>query len=468
MTVPTRTFNGRDLVLIAGLLAVTLWRLLPAVNTTAFHRDEARWIGNSAILREWRNPFGIRWQDEGYENRYGTGDESNRRRNQAPLAMYVIGLGLLVQGEGLTTIGYWIMTQDTDWNTEMGNMPSASELTAGRRTSVALAVLTVIALYVLGTMLTNRVGGVVAAVLYGMHPLVQTTSTRAWSDPLLVLCIVSAALAAVWLVDRPTWQRAGVLGVVLGLGAAAKLSPLPLAVALGGAGLGLWVAGAVAPTLVSDRLRQFGLRLGVVPIAAVLTFVAIYPYLWRNPVTHLYQIYAYRAQSFDEQSVNSPDAAVPSRGDAFRRIGYELGDRFSTSGLIVEELEGWLGRDLPASLAYLDLVVAVLGLLILVAMVVRFGLLSPAAAVSAVVGGQALLILLTMEVEYARYMLPVVLLVAILAGIVAGTAWEWVLAEWHDRDSGTRGPAIHMAVTTEKATGVGDNVAELSSHAIAG
>ena len=426
--------RGRDLFIIAGLVAVTLWRLLPAVDSTAFHRDEARWIGNSAILREWRNPFGIRWQDEGYESHYGTVDESNRRRNQAPLAMYVMGLGLLIQGEGVPTIGYWIMTQDTDWNSAMGNMPSTGELTAGRRTSVALAVLTVIALYMIGTILTNRVGGAVAALLYGVQPLVVVTSTRAWSDPLLVLCVAVSTLAAVWLIQRPTWPRATVLGSTLGLGAAAKLSPLPLAIALGVAGLCLWAGGVLAPTVISDQLRRFGQRLALVPVVAVLTFVAIYPYLWRNPVTHLYRIYAYRAQSFAEQSVNSPDAAVPSRGDAFRRLGNELGDRFSISGLIVEKLEGWLGRDVPVSLAYLDLVVAVLGLLLLVALVVRHGPLSPAAAVSAVVGGQALLILLTMEVEYARYMLPVVLLVAVLVGAVAGAAWTWLRTKWAPYD----------------------------------
>jgi hypothetical protein len=453
MTASIRGSRAIDLIVLVVLVGVTLWRLLPAIDTTTFHRDEARWIGNSAILREWRNPFGIRWQDEGYENLYGTGDESNRRSNQAPLAMYVIGLGLVAQGEGMSTIGYWIMTQDTDWNTEMGNMPSAGELTAGRRTSVALAVLTVIALYVLGIMLTNRVGGVVAALLYGLHPLVQVTSTRAWSDPLLVLCIIGAALAAVWLVARPTWLRAGVLGVVLGLGAAAKLSPLPLAVALGGAGLCLWIGGAYVPAVIHQRLRQLGLRLVAVPIVAVLTFVAIYPYLWRNPVTHLYRIYAYRARSFDEQSVNSPDAAVQNRGDAFRRIGYELGDRFSTSGLIVEQLEEWLGRDLPASLAYLDLVVAALGLLMLVAIVVRLGLMSPAAAVSAVVGGQALLILLTMEVEYARYMLPVVLLVAVLVGVTAGLVWSWVRTTGMERFRTTRTRRTMELVQEPSATG---------------
>ena len=63
-----------DAAIVVALLVVTLWRLLPAVDRLPFHRDEARWIGNAALLREWRHPLGILWQDEGYEDRYGSID----------------------------------------------------------------------------------------------------------------------------------------------------------------------------------------------------------------------------------------------------------------------------------------------------------------------------------------------------------------------------------------------------------
>jgi hypothetical protein len=415
-----------DSVLVMALVGATLWRLLPAVDATRFHRDEARWIGDAALVREWRHPFGGRWQDEGYENRYGTIDESNRRRNQPPLALYAIGLGLMLHGEGLPKIGYWIMTQDTDWNTEQGNLPSRAELRAGRQTSVAIAVLTVICLYALGAQLTNRVGGSVAALLYAVHPLVRDTSTRAWSDPLLVLCIALAALAAVRLCDRPTWGRAAALGIVFGLGAATKLSPLPVAGALGIIGFAFWGSGRLLSTVVPSRIGRLGERLMVVPVVALITLIAVYPYLWRNPAVHLHRLFAFRADSFEQQSVNSPDAAVPTRGDAFRRVGVELGDHFSTSGLIADKLERVIGTEIPASIDYLDLVVAVLGILLLTGMMIRSGPASPASALNAVIGGHVLLILMTIGVEYPRYFLPVALYVGVLVGVVGGMAWSWI------------------------------------------
>ena len=236
---PHSPFLG-DSVLRSALAIIAiaaLWRLWPAVETTPFHRDEARWIGNSAVLREWRHPLGIGWQDEGYRNVYGTIDESNRRRSQPPLAMYVFGLGLIVQGEGLPTTGYWIMSHDDEWNAAHGHMPSPGELTAARRTNVVIAMLTALGMFAIGMKLTNRIGGLAMGLAYALHPLVLDTSTRAWSDPLVVLCVVAAGVAAIRFGERPTFGRAAVIGVCLGLGAATKLSPLILAVALGGCGL---------------------------------------------------------------------------------------------------------------------------------------------------------------------------------------------------------------------------------------
>ena len=234
-----------------------------------------------------------------------------------------------------------------------------------------------------------------------------------------------AAIAAVRFVDRPTWARALPLGVALGLGAATKLSPLPLAAALGGVGLLLWGGGAMSPATVSRHAHRLGKRLAVVPVIALLTFIAVYPYLWRNPFTHLYRMFAFRAQSFEEQASSSPGAAVPSRSDALRRVGHELGDRFSTSGFITAEAEALLGRELWESLDYLDLVLAAAGLLVIPVLAARTGSLLRVAAACTVLGGHVLLVLATMRVEWARYMLPVVLLVALVIGVGVGQVASW-------------------------------------------
>ena len=69
-------------MLAVTLFAVTVLRLWPGIDDTPFHRDEARWIANASLLREWRHPLSLRWQDEGYRNVYGSLDEVNRRRAQ--------------------------------------------------------------------------------------------------------------------------------------------------------------------------------------------------------------------------------------------------------------------------------------------------------------------------------------------------------------------------------------------------
>ncbi len=88
----------RDVGLVSGLVVFTLWLLLPRVDTTPFHRDEARWVHRVYMLREWRDPFGPRWQDDGYPRGMNSLDERYRMRSQPPFAPYVFGLGLLLQG----------------------------------------------------------------------------------------------------------------------------------------------------------------------------------------------------------------------------------------------------------------------------------------------------------------------------------------------------------------------------------
>jgi dolichyl-phosphate-mannose-protein mannosyltransferase len=408
----------RTATALAIIVIAALWHLWPAVATTPFHRDEARWIGNSALLRQWRHPLGIGWQDEGYRNIYGTIDESNRRRSQPPLAMYVFGFGLIIQGEGLQTTGYWIMSHDDEWNAAHGHMPSQGELTAARRTNVVMTVLTALGMFAIGMKLSNRIGGLAMGLAYAVHPLVLDTSTRAWSDPLLVLCVVAAGVAAIRFGERPTFGRAAVIGVLLGMGAATKLSPLILAVAIGGCGLlpltwGLYFRRRVA-------IRS-GLALISIPVVTALMFLAAYPYLWTDPIKHTRRLFAFRSLSFDLQALVSPHARVTGLGDATRRFGVQLAKRDSVGGFLIDSLH------LDSSWAWLmnvDLVLAALGWLLLVAVLVRRELDASLTMPVLVIGGQTALIAATFRLDYARYMLPLVPAVSLGIGMVAGLAWS--------------------------------------------
>lgn len=412
-----------DLALVAILIAIGLWRILPAVSSTPFHRDEARWLANAALLREWRHPLGIAWQDEGYRNQFGTLDESNRRRSQPPVAMYVLGIGVYLQTGKLPGNGYWIMSNDNPWNQSRGNMPPADILQAGRRTDVAIAMMTVAAVYAIGLILSNRVGATAGGLLFALHPLVRDTASRAWSDPALALLAALSAIAGYRFGQRQSMGRALTLGVLLGLGGATKLSPLAVAVAAGGAGLLLLLVQLLWRRPQGEAAR-IGIGLLSLPAIAFATFVAVYPYTWVDPIDHTRRIFEFRTLSFELQGASFPPALVASRTDAFARVGRELGDRFSVGGLV----SGACGMDSLPSLRNLDLVLAIAGWIAIAATVGRRRPPWPTALMAGLVAAQAGVVIVGMGVEYARYLLPVVLAVTVGGGAGIGYGWNLISA----------------------------------------
>ena len=69
---PTRPAMTAGLLALAagmGLYGVKALRLAAENRRRIprfFHRDEARWVYRVNLLREWDDPLGSRWQDEGY------------------------------------------------------------------------------------------------------------------------------------------------------------------------------------------------------------------------------------------------------------------------------------------------------------------------------------------------------------------------------------------------------------------
>jgi hypothetical protein len=444
-----------DLILAVIVFAIALWQLLPGVTTTPFHRDEARWIYRVQLLKDWRHPLGEQWQDDGYPTGTGSLDERTRMSGQPPFASYLLGLGLLVQGQDLSTNGFWVMDQDDGWNNARGNMPSTEDLRAARRTNVVLAALTVVAVYFIGKRLTNRAGGFIGAAALAVHPLLFDVATRAWADTTLIFLLAFAAIAAYRLADHPTWERALLLGALIGFGGATKLSPLLLAVPLAAYGLipiiyrqVIWTAPLLDPP--AKRLEW---KLAAQPVIAYLFFVLSYPYLWPHPIDHTYTLFKFRADSFEIQAAAFPQAKVRGLTDAFRRVGDELGHRFSSARHLASALKDSTGITIPAGwhIEYLDLAVAVIGLELLIALIVLRGFRFAPILTATVFGGEAAIVVLTMGVEYARYMMPVLLAVVIGIGITGGFAWSGVrvlLTHWSTRD--------HPVSTAASAEPTGD------------
>jgi hypothetical protein len=239
------------------------------------------------------------------------------------------------------------------------------------------------------------------------------------SDALFGLSIALAAWAAAALARRPTPARAILLGALLGLGAATKLSPLVVAAGISAGGVLICavhavrrrrlIAGDAAPAVT-------GLLVGS---AAVMTFVASYPYLWPDPIDRTRNLFAFRAEEMAAQSSDWQVMAVPNRVEALRRVNVNFTERFSLAGTAI----GWLGgHPAPPLVRQAEFLIPVAGVLIMAGMAIRDGPLSPRFLALAVLGGQVLVTILGMRSEFDRYHLPM----ALLGAIAAAVALEWL------------------------------------------
>jgi hypothetical protein len=430
---PTSDFRLTDILLAILVFVVALWVNLSAVPTTEFHRDEARWVHRARFLGELRHPTSAYWQ------------ESELMLGQPPLGSYLMGLGLILQGRDLDTNGFYNFHFGQDWNRRHGNMPDELDLAAARRTNSVVGALIAASVYLIARGLMNPVAGLAAAALLIPHPLSIYLSSLAGSDALVTLFVAWAALAAMALANRPTWPRAIMLGILLGLGGSAKLSPLALAIPLAAAGLVLVIHGwrGAGPNARHDG--ELGWRLGVQPAIAAAAFIVSYPYLWPNPVRRTLALFEFRAVEMHNQGEIWGDLKVTGPIDALGRIGNWLGNVDSVTGQAIGALAGLFGVSWKPMAG--DLILAVVGALVLLLLAIQRGLGSRWAMAALVLGGQVALVVFGMRADFARYLYPVLIANAVCGGLVAGLVWEVVAARVARRRM-ARGSAADAAPLT--------------------
>jgi hypothetical protein len=398
------------------------------------HRDEARWIHRASYVHELMHPLGDYWDEETWIARGGTLDERYRLRAQPPMGSYVMGIGFLLQGQPLPDIGFWNMDQDDAWNARQGNQPSHDEVITARRTSAVVGALTVVAVFLIANRLTNPLGGIAAAVMLTFNPLMTYLATFAGSDAVLGLTIALAGVTAYRLADRPSWPRAILLGVILGLGASTKLSPLGITAPL--ALLGVLALGyRYLHVIFNDRELPappptgLALQLLSTPIVAVITLVLSYPYLWRDPVGHIRALIDYRQWGMEIQGTLWEHIAVETRTEAFRRVGIKLSDEWPTLS--------W-----PWFPVGLELAIAAAGLVLLLWLVIRHGLWSAHALAAAVLTGGFAITIYGLNADWARYHLPVLLLTTVCIGVSTGQAWAYAQQLVQDRRAMTNDASV--------------------------
>lgn len=416
--------------IIIGLLSFAL--NLIVVPRTGFNPDESRWIHRAHFLSDLRHPFGQTWDD-----RYET-------RGQPPLGSYATALGLLLQGRDLDTNPPWDFGLTWERNIAIGTKPSDADLLAARRTNSLIAALTAAGLFVLLLRLTTPLGATAGALFMAAHPFNLYIGSIATADALLGLLIVASAIAAGHLADRPSWPNAFLLGLLLGLGGATKLSPLFVSLPLAVLGLALYVASrraVVNPTTAahlpageptSDRhssttlnraangyqpLSRLPAKLIALPLIALIVFVSVYPFLWPDPVDRTLALFQFRVTEMRQQASDWPVMAVDSRAEALRRVGTNFSERFSFARLVENVLAQ--RRDRNVRLPEIELLLALIGLLSLAAAAIRARPSAPLLA-SLVLMTQAGITIGGMRSEFDRYHVPMMIVLATSIGLVTG------------------------------------------------
>jgi 4-amino-4-deoxy-L-arabinose transferase-like glycosyltransferase len=394
------------------LFGFSLYQNLSNMDTVDFHRDEARWINRAYFLEDLFHPFSDTWSDY-----YTT-------RGQPPLGNYLMGLGLIVHERDLDTNRVWDFHYDEDWNVRNGAMPDPADLAAGRRSNAVVGALVVVCAYAMASRLTNRLGGFAAGLLLSIHPLHLRLSSQALSDELLALTLMLSFLLAWRFARTPSIPNALLLGTLLGLGGAAKLSPMLLSIPLAAFGA-LWLAKAflkAGRSAIAWQRARYGWLLVIQPAIAFAAFVIVNPYLWPNPIGRTMELVNFRRSEMDGQSSAWPIADVENPLVAMQRTGRRFNLDYSSS-LRIQDWFADTASTVPTTVS-LDVIVMVAGVVILVALVVKRGLWSPTALSALLMAASSATIIAGMGVDFYRYFLPLLIVLAVCFGVAVGAALE--------------------------------------------
>ncbi len=319
-----RSVAMRNLVFFLSLLAIFMISLLnhyAATGRVAYYGDEHDWLTRSYFFRLAcidRNVDHFLWQDvDGIDQPHGTD--------------FAIALGLLAARQPLPQVPI----ESRSWRN--GIAPFGERLRAARFPCALLGSLVAPLLFVIATVAWKHLGaGIVAGLLYAVHPLAVESQSRAMSDgPTVFTSVLVITLLLLFFRDNPLFGHRprtspARLACLLACAAAAGL-------AIGTKLTGLMVANCPIIAMLIAALREVVLRgagwqrrtalwsahLALFVVAAILCTVAVNPTLYRSPASRLRQMLNHRwATAKTQQQVFSDVALLKptDRVDQFFRV----------------------------------------------------------------------------------------------------------------------------------------------------
>lgn len=295
-------------LLFGSMSALLIWN---ALRSAPAEVDEPGWIASGFLTLRLATE-GAPWErwaaayDDPRINAFGN--------INPPVGKYLFGAVVAVVRDRNDPVDYgWLWPHDYDWNLAAGNIPPP-RLLASVRVFIALVAATCLVLvWLISAELMPRGTWhpLVASVLLFLHPAFRHSATRVYTD-IPQMCL---SLAAIWLM-LVWWRRrntaALVAGLVaIGLACATKFSAGSLAVLTG-------IAVCLVPAPLAVRASR-AVAAGLIP---VFVFVAVNPYLWRQPVADTLELlHRWSDSRRDQQADPALSAnAVHDRSTACRLV----------------------------------------------------------------------------------------------------------------------------------------------------
>jgi hypothetical protein len=280
-----------DVLWLAGLWVY----ILGGTPLVPFHGDESTQIFMS---RDYAYQFIERDLSKIYYSDNPTSPtEQHLRLLNGTVNKYLIGLAWHLNGFTVNDVNeQWDWGADWNYNQQNNHAPSSALLMTARWPSAILLATGAAVIFIIGQIIGGRWTAYLTSLYYALNPALLLNGRRAMMEGSFILFSLLVVLAGLWWLQKPSWRRGILLGIVSGLALASKHTALftliPVFSVCGGfiiqSIIVTWRGKSPAP-----YWRKF-IGLIVAMGLTALTFLALNPAWWDNPAARAGKVLALR------------------------------------------------------------------------------------------------------------------------------------------------------------------------------
>lgn len=283
-------------------IALLAGYVLAGVALVPFHADEATIIYTS---RDYDYLFLQRDFDKiKYSESPANPAEQELRLLNGTVTRYLIGLAWHSQGLTVDDLNeQWDWGADWNYNQTTGHAPTLELLLIARWSSAAVLAASVVVIFALGQAVGGNWTAYLASLYYALNPAVLLNGRRAMMESPFLFFSLLTVLATVWLLRKPTWPRALLLGLSAGMALASKHTALfTVGVMFGGILLYL-VYQSVRSKDETSPVDHILLPMLIITVAVTIgVFLLLNPAWWDDPIGRAQKVLELREDLLAGQS----------------------------------------------------------------------------------------------------------------------------------------------------------------------